>query len=372
MTTLADKLKAAGGRPSGFDHLRIGLALMVVFIHTPQVVYGMGVAYYIWMPWLRPLSAIVVPMFFALSGFLVTGSLLRSNTLMTFFGLRALRIAPALSVEVTLSALILGPLFTNLPLAAYFSDPLFLRYFYNLVGHVQFSLPGAFADNPFPSQVNSQLWTIPPEIKCYILMGVMSLFLVFRNRYYLLAAMIAFNVLAFAYYHGSDAPGRINVPPIAIIGAFLAGVTLFVFRDKVAANFLLFVACLLVCVILFYVPDGDYFIAFPVAYLTVYLGTFNSVRHGSEYADYSYGIYLYGFPIQQAVTALTGGHRSWWLDLIFVLPATFAVAALSWRFVEKPALQLRAFLPILETIALNLGKNLSGRKQIVAPEDSNG
>lgn len=353
--TFADKIETADGRPSGFDYLRIGLALMVVFIHVPQVVYGWSVAYPFWMPWLRPLSAIVVPMFFALSGFLVAGSMLRSKTLVTFFGLRILRIAPALSVEVTLSALILGPTFTNLPLSDYFSDRLFFRYFYNLIGHVQYSLPGVFSSNPFPDQVNSQLWTIPPELKCYILMGVLSLVLAFRNRWYLLGVAVAFNVLAFAFYHGAE-PGRINVPPIAIVGAFLAGVVLFMFRDRIAANFLLFATCLLGCIALLYIPDGDYFIAFPVAYATVYLGTFNPVRHGGDYADYSYGIYLYGFPIQQAVTALTGPYRSWYLDLCFVLPLTFIVAALSWRLIERPALQLRSFLPGMEAIALDLMK----------------
>jgi peptidoglycan/LPS O-acetylase OafA/YrhL len=355
--TLADKIEAADGRPSGFDYLRIGLALSVIFIHVPQVVYGWDVSYPFWMPWLRPVSAVVVPMFFALSGFLVAGSMLRSKTLVTFFGLRILRIAPALSVEVTLSALILGPIFTNLSLKEYFTDPLFFRYFYNLIGHVQFSLPGVFASNPFPDQVNSQLWTIPPELKCYILMGILSLVLAFRNRWYLLGLAVAFNALAVVFYHGTE-PGRINVPPIAIVGAFLAGVVLFMFREKIAANFVLFAGCLIGCIALLYVPGGDYWIAFPVAYVTVYLGTFNPVRHGGDYADYSYGIYLYGFPIQQAVTALTGDHRSWYLDLCFVLPITFVVAALSWRLIERPALRMRAALPHIEAIVIDMMRRL--------------
>jgi peptidoglycan/LPS O-acetylase OafA/YrhL len=355
LTTLADKIKAADARPSGFDYLRIGLALSVVFIHVPQVVYGWNVAYSFWIPWLRPVSGMVVPMFFALSGFLVAGSMLRSRTLVTFFGLRILRIAPALSVEVTLSALILGPIFTSSTLKDYFSDPLFSRYFYNLIGHVQYNLPAVFTNNPFPDQVNSQLWTIPPELKCYILMGLMSLFLVFRSRLYLLVVAIAFNVLVFLFYHGLDEPGRINVPPMAIVGAFLAGVTLFIYRDRIAASFAVFAACLLGCIVLLWIPDGDYFIAFPVAYVAAYIGTFNPRRNSLVFSgDYSYGIYLYGFPIQQAVTAMTGPHRSWYFDLCFVLPATFAVAALSWWFIEKPALQLRAHLPHLENIVANM------------------
>ncbi len=122
------------------------------------------------------------------------------------------------------------------------------------------------------------------------------------------------------------------------------------FRDKIKSNFALFGACLAGCIALLYITDGDCFIAFPAAYLTVYLGTFNPHRNDLLFSgDYSYGIYLYGFPIQQAATALTGPHRSWYLDLCFVLPSVFAVAALSWWFIEKPALKLRVLLPVIET-----------------------
>ena len=76
----------------------------------------------------------MVPAFFALSGFLVTGSALRLRATVPFLTFRFLRILPALFVEVTLSALVLGPLFTRLPLAHYFSDPQFMRYFGNIAG----------------------------------------------------------------------------------------------------------------------------------------------------------------------------------------------------------------------------------------------
>jgi peptidoglycan/LPS O-acetylase OafA/YrhL len=362
--TFADKIEAADGRPSGFDYLRIGLALMVVFVHVPQVVYGWSFAYPFWIPWLRPVSAIVVPMFFALSGFLVAGSLFRCKTLVTFFGLRILRIAPALSVEVLLSALLLGPIFTVLPSSAYFTDHLFFRYFYNLIGHVQFNLPGVFLSNPFPGQVNSQLWTIPPELKCYVLTGVLSLFGVFRNRLYLLGVAVLFNLATFAIYVGKDDPGRINAAPISIVGAFLAGVTIYMYRDRIASSFALFIASLVTAVALFYIPNGDYFTPFPVAYLTIYLGCFNPKILRGEYIDYSYGIYLYGFPIQQAVTSLTGSYRCWWLDLLIVLPTTFLVAGLSWRYVETRALKQKSYLPKIEAAYLSARKRVLGKAVI--------
>jgi peptidoglycan/LPS O-acetylase OafA/YrhL len=93
------------------------------------------------------LHLFMVPAFFALSGFLVTGSALRLRATAPFLTFRVLRILPALLVEVTLSALILGALFTTLPLKSYFSDPQFFRYFGNIVGLITFHLPGVFESN---------------------------------------------------------------------------------------------------------------------------------------------------------------------------------------------------------------------------------
>ncbi len=62
--------------------------------------------------------------------------------------LRALRLIPALAVEVTLSALLLGAFFTTLPLGRYLSSPELISYFGNVVGLVHFTLPGVFEHNP--------------------------------------------------------------------------------------------------------------------------------------------------------------------------------------------------------------------------------
>jgi peptidoglycan/LPS O-acetylase OafA/YrhL len=110
----------------------------------------------------------ILPMFFALSGFLVTGSLFRTRTLTEFIALRLLRLVPALAVEVTLSAVVLGALFTSLPIGQYFSDPAFWKYFLNIAGRIHYSLPGVFQDNPIPI-VNISLWTIPYELEWYLI-----------------------------------------------------------------------------------------------------------------------------------------------------------------------------------------------------------
>ena len=58
--------------------------------------------------------------------------------------------------------------------------------------------------------------------------------------------------------------------------------------------------------------------------------------------DYSYGIYIYAFPVQQSLV-------SFWPQmplvpyLLSTLTITIALAAASWHFVEKPALKLKPF-----------------------------
>jgi len=114
-------------------------------------------------------------MFFALSGFLVAGSLERSKTTLTFIGLRLIRIYPALAVEVALSAFLIGMAVTAFPLVTYFQDPLFLKYLLNVIGDIHYNLPGVFENNPVPKIVNAQLWTVPVELMCYVALTVLVL-----------------------------------------------------------------------------------------------------------------------------------------------------------------------------------------------------
>src|SRR5690242_1685947 len=129
---IAEMMQRADNRPSGFDYMRLCLALFVVLFHFTAVSYGATYERLYWDgTWRRPAFAVLVPMFFALSGFLVSASLFRQKTLISFYGLRILRIVPALAVEVCLSALILGPIFTDRRYQDYLADPTLHRYFLN-------------------------------------------------------------------------------------------------------------------------------------------------------------------------------------------------------------------------------------------------
>ena len=114
--TILGQMEKGSGFTAGFDYVRTALALAVLVWHSYILSAGSAALYRAaWSGPFRFLLAIILPMFFALSGFLVAGSLERTRA-HQFVVLRALRLIPALAVEVTLSALILGAFFTTLPL----------------------------------------------------------------------------------------------------------------------------------------------------------------------------------------------------------------------------------------------------------------
>src|SRR5579872_1763104 len=181
--SIQDRLNATNNRPSGFDYLRIVLAVCVVLWHVPFLIWGRFDGPN--MSWLNPVAFSIVPLFFALSGFLVAGSVDRSQTIVMFLGLRALRIAPALIVEILLSALILGPLLTTLTLKDYFSSNEFHLYFLNLTGYIHYYLPGVFKANKH-AFVNGQLWTVPYELVIYFVLSCLAAIGLYRRKSFLL------------------------------------------------------------------------------------------------------------------------------------------------------------------------------------------
>ncbi|MCI0734822.1 MAG: acyltransferase [Beijerinckiaceae bacterium] len=366
--SIGARLTATGNRPSGFDYLRLGLAISVVLVHSPMTTYGADPCSHreahLWVTApLCPSTRAILPMFFALSGFLVAGSLERSRTLLTFAGLRAIRIYPALAVEVVLSAFLIGAAVTTLPPGQYFSDPLFLIYLRNAIGDIQLFLPGVFANNPWPRMVNFQLWTVPFELLCYATLTGLALAGCQRHKILFplaAAAMAIAHVVLRSYKYDWELPvmdGHFTGPLLVI--SFLAGLSLYLFRDKIVWSFGVFAGALIASFpMLWFGRYWDYPAIITVTYVTVYLGLTNfkrlSVIRG---ADYSYGIYLYGFVIQQFFVYLAAP-RFWWVNALVCVPVACLFAAFSWHFVEKPAQKLKHPLAVAERHYLALKARL--------------
>lgn len=363
MQTIGDRLDAHGQTGPGFDLVRLSLAVMVLCVHSSLLAPGadkaaplfpgapIGQWAFDWVP---------VPAFFALSGFLVAASAERLK-LFDFLANRALRIAPALAVQVALAALVLGPLLTTLPLSAYFADPKLWSYLLNLVGLVHYELPGLFASNPEPLVVNGSIWTVPHELFCYALLAALVAVGAFRSRRLLALAVVGLFavsiMIAETRAHGAALPYGDRLEYLFVtrgaaklVPMFLLGVVIHRFRHAIAwsGGVAAFAGGALVCLMSFGAPGWA---ADPVfnavagpllAYLVVWAGLNPAFEvKALKGRDYSYGVYLYGFPLQQAILTAFPHIASKALFFALSLAAAGATAALSWRFVEKPALRLR-------------------------------
>ncbi len=346
--TFGKQLQATGGRSSGFDYLRIALSVAIASWHAVLITCGPANAGDFWSgPW-RPLTFSLVPIFFALSGFLVSGSLSR-NDLVSFVALRVLRIAPALVCEVVISALILGPILTVLPLASYFGDGQLYRYFGNIVGNIHYALPGLFLANSYAGNVNAQLWTIPAELQCYVILALLALLGIVR-RPRLLAALLLTAVagLFFRDLLTRFMPVRAGPTEILCVLSFLAGVALHVWRDRVPSSPRMFAGAALLSWACLSEVQTMYFAALPLAYATVWAGLQNPPKpRFLRNADYTYGLYLYHFPFEQALYQL--GARAWFTNLPLGLAVSWGAASLSWKFVEARVLDRRK--PVLAWLA---------------------
>ncbi|MFC7400305.1 acyltransferase family protein [Chelatococcus sp. GCM10030263] len=326
-----------------FLALRHVLAGCVLVSHAFFVVNGPAVAEPLLATTGLDLGQHAVNLFFTISGFLVVQSLERRG-LAGYGQARALRLFPGLAVAVLVAAFVIGPLATTLGLGAYFRDPRSWLFIGDILprfdGHA--TLPGVFGQQP-ASEVMITIWTIKYEIACYVLLAIGGVFGLTRRRAVLAVVVGGFLVML---------AGTLVSLPDAVLSlarfglCFAIGVAGWLYREELPlrARYVLALAALAV---LFSgtragIPVMIVAECYGVLWLAFLPFARDSDRSSRQAApDLSYGIYLYGFPLEQFIYFLLRPAGPWEL-LALALPATLLVAALSWYLVEKPALSLKA------------------------------
>ncbi len=346
---LEDRLQRRG---NNFDVLRLVAASLVLFSHS-YALTGDAEPFAEVSGW--TFGEIGVVMFFAMSGFLIAKSWSDLPKLVPFAVKRALRIFPALVVAVSVTVFVIGPLFTTLPLASYFSDPVTWLYLVRCSLLITFvgTLPGVFEDNPYPDAVNGSLWTLPVEAYCYALAAALGMLGLLRRSGVLAAfscLLLLFVTPLTPFAHALAPAGGTtggNLTLVIMLGAtFVLGSLAYSLRGRLRLSWTVVVALTVLWIATW---DGGWVrmtgvLAVSFAVLVLAFRTPAWLRHLTAPGDVSYGIYVYAFPVQQSVAALWGPGLDPLLMMAIAFPVTYGLAYMSWRLVERPALALKSVL----------------------------
>lgn len=331
---------------NNFDFLRLVLASLVIVSHAYPLFIGAADP---WQAYGSPfnIGQMCVMAFFTISGMLVTRSAMLSRSLMSYIVSRSMRLLPGAFVCALLMTFALGLAFTTLGVYDYLMDGSvwsFLRRNTTLMS-IQYDLPGVFKDNIYPGAVNGSLWSLRVEIRMYILFGAI-VFLMRLRPDWMRQLKYVLLVLFVVAYLGAILPpllpeGVLTPKANWIYGYyFAAGAVMLCWEHVIPRNLGIAVAWFTASLFVVNTPFLDPLMRLTLPYL-VYCFAFSqagALKRLRGAPDISYGIYIYGFPVQQSLSALFADRLGFVPLIAASLAITVVLASLSWKLVEKPAL----------------------------------
>lgn len=326
------------GRDNNLNLIRFCAAILVIFSHSFPFSMGADCSdmLNIWTHGSLSFGGVAVSIFFVLGGFLIPKSMERLKTGKAYFIARSYRIFPCLIVVVFVTALIVGPLLTDLSIIEYYTNSGTYKYLLNSIFILVHNLPGVFEENIYGAAVNGPLWTLPVEFLCYIMCFIAYKlgFLNTKRMVWTLPVVIVGYIGIWYLFHNNTVLFA-AVRPILL---FYVGMLFYVYRDKIVlysyVALLCFVGLILSC--LLNILNITIYLFFP--YLLFYLG-FGTKKRFSNFAknaEFSYGMYLCGCPIQQTITMLFGGAMLPIVNFGIALPIDIVFAYLLYLLIEKP------------------------------------
>lgn len=334
-------------RENNIDFVRIVLALLVILSHSYPLTLGHERT--------EPFAVlsrgqvtgghIAVDLFFILSGFLISASYERSSSAWSYLRKRVARIYPGFLL-VSLVTLVLF-----VPLAhAHIEGKSLAAKVVNVAYHTlrlsEWKYSGAFASNPAPGVINGSLWSIYYEFWCYIGVLILGLTGLLRSRA-VLGVLFGVSIVVslifgahIVYFSGGMLGEIFGYPPFwaRLLPMYLAGVVFYHFRDIIPVSRAAIGICALALAVACVVPLG-YTALFPIAgtYLAMCFSFSPSIRlhKTNRFGDFSYGTYLYAFPIQQLIMSTIGHPIHPLLLFACAAPPTLLAAVISWYTVER-------------------------------------
>lgn len=334
--TIGDRLSS---RDNALNFVRLFLASAVILSHSWPVggyEHNITVGFGGW----------AVNGFFAISGYLIAGSRTR-GALAPFLWRRVLRIFPAFWVCLIVIAAVIAPL-TAAAIGETYHLGSGIGY---VVGNAslfitQWGIDDTLVNVPFARVWDSSLWTLSFEFMAYILAGVILSVPVLR-RHGALSTGILFAIVLVAQplAHGPlEVTTTLYLNGLRLGVFFVAGMFFYFVREHIALKTWLAPAALVVFIVLWVTGQAEWFGQLPFAFLVLWVGAVLPLRIGSR-NDISYGLYIWGFPVQQLIIVAGLGWLGGWLTALLAFILTVPLAWASWRFVEKPAMKLGRLVP---------------------------
>jgi peptidoglycan/LPS O-acetylase OafA/YrhL len=351
------------GRDNNFTLLRFAAAMTVLFAHSVAVLGLPPEREFFFKRLGFSLGEMGLDMLFVTSGFLVTASLVVRQDLIAYLWARILRVYPGLLVMLVLTVFVLAPALTTLPYGDYYASPMTWEYFRKcatLIGGVRYSLPGVFDNVPLKGEFNGSLWTMPVEVRMYLYLAAIYVALAvvpaLRLRAMRIVLPLSAAVLIAIVMSARLTGGAYNGANIRVF-MFLYGASLFVWRDRIPIGSRLLVG-LLAALVLASFDKTLFFVVYaaclaPLVLHLVYVPG-GRIRRFNDWGDYSYGVYIYAFPVQQTLAfffpamSLAGMMAS-------SAVVSVAIAIVSWKLIEERALSLKGDFADATWRAFDLG-----------------
>lgn len=325
---------------NNFDLFRLIAASLVIIGHSydiaPQPPYGDGISHLLGFDYSGSLA---VKFFFFLSGLLVTNSIIAKPDAFVFLFKRIMRIFPGLLVCLLVAVMVVGPLFTTLPIGQYFNTKETWSYISAnfFLWDMQWRLPGVFASHK--DGLNGSLWTLPFEMACYFYLAIFHGLGLLRKKAVANAFYIA--MLFVPYVAPKFLPSSfVNIEGARpFIACFSLGALCATNKDIIDIQLPKAILLWLLVFGLRDTPACQYLFYFALFYSVFYLTSLSFVIRGLRLPfDASYGVYIYGFMVQQCLYAAwprLGVHGNQIVGIVVAL----MLGVLSWYFVEKPAIE---------------------------------
>jgi peptidoglycan/LPS O-acetylase OafA/YrhL len=330
-------------RNNFLDLLRIIFAVLVLLSHAPEITDG-NTSRELFSRLTRTdlsFGTLAVDGFFLLSGFLIVKSWDRNPNLYEFLRNRVLRIVPGYIVAAFLSTIVIGWLAPGIP-----------DFFLHLGKHFWLTIfllsspltPPVLPGSHYPL-VNGSLWTISYEFRCYLIVAILGLCGFVRKPAYWLAGT-AFLVAAviFPVAHWSKHYVLYGDPEqvFRLFSTFFIGGCFYLFRERIP--FRRWLAIVAVAVLLASRLAPLLFqlgIVCCGGYLMFYAAkAIQTPKPLRKLPDVSYGVYLYGWPVE--ILWIWYHHGSPWVTFFVSTVISIVMGYLSYRLIEYPALKLKS------------------------------